>query len=748
MDIIVQDKDTDEPIPGAKVEIYDEDGNKVAEGTTDENGNLVIEDLPIGDYIIKVVEVPEGYNKPDDNTVTIEDEKITETVIEIEKKKGDLNIVVKDKDTDERIPDAKVVIKDEDGNIVAEGATNEDGELFVEDLPIGDYIVEVVEVPEGYNKPEDNTVTIEDEKDTFLLIEVEKKKGDLNVTIQDKDTKEPIANEKVEIYDEDGNKVAEGMTDENGNLIVEDLPIGDYVIVVPEVPDGYNKPEDTTVTIEDEKVTEVVIEIEKKKGDLDILIQDKDTKEPIPGSVVEIYDEDGNKVAEGKTDENGNLVVEDLPIGNYTIVVVEVPEGYNKPEDKVATIEDEKVTEIIIEVEKKKGDLDVIVQDKDTKEPIADSVVEIYDEEGNKVAEGKTDENGNIMIEDLPIGDYTIVVVEVPEGYNKPEDKTVTIEEEQVTETVIEIEKQKGNLSVLVVDKDTQKPMSETLVAVMDADGNILHTLKTDVYGKILIENMIAGDYTVAVIEAPDGYTAPDAITATVKDKETTEVVIELTRDKGNLSITVEDKETKELLPDIQVVVKDEAGNIVGEYTTNENGQVLVENLPTGKYTVETKDLPVIYRTPEIQTTEVELGETADVLISLEKATGDLTMIAKEKDTSNYLKDVEFEVYDEDGNLIGKYISDENGTSFAGELVVGRYTIKVTKVPDGFKLPANAKEAEIVIDMNTTVIFEIERVEENVQTGDNSNIGLHALLAGLSGIGILATRRKKNKNNN
>ena len=746
LDITVKDKDTDEPIPGAKVEIYDEDGNKVGEGTTDENGKLIVEDLPIGDYTIKVTEVPDGYNKPDDTTVTVEEDKTTDVVIEVEKKKGDLDITVKDKDTDEPIPGAKVEILDKDGNKVSEGTTDENGKLIVEDLPIGDYTIKVTEVPDGYSKPDDTTVTVEEDKTTETVITVEKQKGDLNITVKDKDTQELIPNAKVEIYDEDGNKVGESVTDENGKLIVEDLPIGDYTIKVTEVPDGYNKPDDTTVTVEDKKTTETVILVEKKKGDLDITVKDKDTDEPIPGAKVEILDKDGNKVSEGTTDENGKLIIEDLPIGDYTIKVTEVPDGYNKPDDTTVTVEEDKTTDVVITVEKQKGDLDITVKDKDTDELIPNAKVEILDKDGNKVGEGITDENGKLIIEDLPIGDYTIKVTEVPDGYNKPDDTIVTVEDEKITETVIKIEKQKGNLKVTVVDKESKLPLENALVAIVDKDGNIVKTTKTDSNGNVYLEAILAGTYTVEVLEAPDGYTAPAATQVVVENKKTTEHIIELTRDKGNLSILVEDKETKELLPNVVVVVKDKDGNAVGEYTTNENGQVLVQNLPTGDYTVEVKEYPETYKTPTTYTTSVEKDETSNVVISLEKAKGSLTMVAKEKDTSNYMKDVEFEVYDKDGNLIGTFTSDENGTALAEALVVGRYSVKVTKVPEGFKLPANAKELEIVEDMNTTVVFELERVEENVQTGDNSNVGLYGLLAGASAIGIFATRKKKDKN--
>ena len=61
--------------------------------------------------------------------------------------------------------------------------------------------------------------------------------------------------------------------DADGKLVIEDLPIGDYVIKVTEVPDNYNKPDDYSATVEDEKTTDVIIDVEKKKGDLDILVQ-------------------------------------------------------------------------------------------------------------------------------------------------------------------------------------------------------------------------------------------------------------------------------------------------------------------------------------------------------------------------------------------------------------------------------------------------------------------------------------------
>ena len=52
---------TGEPLPNTKIEIYTEDDIKVFEGYTDENGKIVIEDMPIGKFYLIETEAPEGY---------------------------------------------------------------------------------------------------------------------------------------------------------------------------------------------------------------------------------------------------------------------------------------------------------------------------------------------------------------------------------------------------------------------------------------------------------------------------------------------------------------------------------------------------------------------------------------------------------------------------------------------------------------------------------------------------------------
>jgi uncharacterized surface anchored protein len=74
---VITDEKTGAPIPGAKVEILDKNGNKVGETLiTDANGcTSVVDLLDIAEtYTVHVIEVPEGYTAPQDQKGIILDQ--------------------------------------------------------------------------------------------------------------------------------------------------------------------------------------------------------------------------------------------------------------------------------------------------------------------------------------------------------------------------------------------------------------------------------------------------------------------------------------------------------------------------------------------------------------------------------------------------------------------------------------------------------------------------------------------------
>ena len=59
--VTIYDQENDQKIPNANVIVYSSDGTKIGEYTTNSNGTLTIKNLDEGDYVVKVVSVPDGY---------------------------------------------------------------------------------------------------------------------------------------------------------------------------------------------------------------------------------------------------------------------------------------------------------------------------------------------------------------------------------------------------------------------------------------------------------------------------------------------------------------------------------------------------------------------------------------------------------------------------------------------------------------------------------------------------------------
>ena len=747
LDVIVRDKDTKEPIPGATVQIVDKDGTVIDTVVTDANGKIHKPNLPVGDYTIKVTEVPEGYAPPADQTATIKKNETTEKIFEVEKGVGTLDVIVRDKDTKDPIPGATVQIVDKNGKVIDTVITDANGKIHKPNLPVGDYIVKVTKVPDGYTTPTDQTATIKKNETTEKIFELEKGVGTLDVTVRDKNTKDPIPGAKVQIVDKKGNVIDTIITDENGRIHKPNLPIGDYVVKVIEVPEGYTPPDNQNATIKKNETTQKIFELDKEKGALEVIVRDKETKEPIPGATVQVIDKNGKVIANIVTDKDGKVNKGDLPEGDYTVKVTRVPDGYNIPDDQIATIKKGETTQKIFELEKAKGNLEVIVRDKDTKEPIPGATVEIVDKDGKVIDTIVTDENGQIKKPNLPIGDYVIKVTKVPEGYNPPADQNATIKRGETTQKIFEVEKGLGALSVLVRDKDTKEPIPGAKVQIVDKNGKVILETKTNNEGKLEKDKLPAGDYTIKVIEVPEGYTTPANTVAPVKVGKKTNVIFELEKGRGNLEVTIRDKDTKEPIPGALVQVVDKNGTLITELRTDNNGQIKKENLPLGDYTIKVKEVPEGYTVPSDEKATVKKNETAKVLIELEKTIGALEVIVRDKNTKEPIPGAKVQVIDKDGKVILETVTDKNGRIEKDKLPIGDYTIKVKEVPSGYTLP-NDQKITIKKSVKTTVIFELEKNKVPtagiVQTGDNNNI-LGFIGAGLASIAGMIFVSRKNK---
>ncbi|MCC2496522.1 choice-of-anchor A family protein [Bacillus cereus] len=339
----VDSNNDNKKLVGAKFKIEDLNGKIVGELVTNEEGEAISKDLPIGNYTLVEKEAPKGYELSKDK-IAVKVEKDAEVEIKMGNKKlpdpmGKMKLVKVDiSDKNKKLAGAKFKIEDLNGKIVGELVTNEKGEVISKDLPIGNYTLVEIEAPKGYELLKDK-ITVKIEKDAEVEIKIGNKKlpdpmGKMKlvkVDISDKNKK--LAGAKFHIEDAKGKVVGELITDEKGEMISKDLPIGNYTLVEIEAPKGYELLKDK-IAVKIEKDTVVEIKIENKKlpdptGQFEIeKVDDKDSELKLKGAVFQVLDKEGKEVSRLITNEKGKVISNQLAIGKYTIKEIKAPNGY------------------------------------------------------------------------------------------------------------------------------------------------------------------------------------------------------------------------------------------------------------------------------------------------------------------------------------------------------------------------------------------------------------------------------------
>ncbi|MDA2383692.1 SpaA isopeptide-forming pilin-related protein [Bacillus cereus] len=245
----VDSNNDNKKLVGAKFKIEDLNGKIVGELVTNEEGEVISKDLPIGNYTLVEVEAPKGYELLKDKiTVKIEKDAVVE--IKIGNKKlpdpmGKMKLVKVDiSDKNKKLAGAKFHIEDSKGKVVGELITDKKGEMISKDLPIGNYTLVEIEAPKSYELLKDK-IAVKIEKDTVVEIKIENKKlpdptGQFEIEkVDDKDSELKLKGAVFQVLDKEGKEVSRLITDEKGKVISNQLAIGKYTIKEIKAPNGY-----------------------------------------------------------------------------------------------------------------------------------------------------------------------------------------------------------------------------------------------------------------------------------------------------------------------------------------------------------------------------------------------------------------------------------------------------------------------------------------------------------------------------
>ena len=138
----------------------------------------------------------------------------------------------------------------------------------------------------------------------------------------------------------------------------------------------------------------------------------------------------------------------------------------------------------------------VLKVDKDNHETgLGNVTFDLYSEEFDKVIGSyATNVNGEILIENLRIGNYKLIEKNTGKWYNLAEDTDVEVKWNETTEVTIENEKKKGQIKVIKTDGETETPLKDVTFAVENSHGDIVDKITTNEKGEATTKELPIDD--------------------------------------------------------------------------------------------------------------------------------------------------------------------------------------------------------------------------------------------------------------
>ena len=687
---------------------YSYNGKSLSEtAKTNANGIATFDDLRVYDmstgkaivYTVSEINVDTRYETPKAQNVTLTSGNVDLTVnvnFNNELKTGSIKINKQSEDGENGGREFTVTGNGKTYSI----KTGSDGIAILSDIPVYDsnnekivYTISEKNVPVKYVVPADQTATLTADATTTKTFKNVLKKFTAQVTKQDSETVSAqgdgtLAGAVYGIY-RDGELIDTYTTDENGYFKTKEYVCGNYTVQEISPSEGYLLDETVySVGAEAENyciehnslsmtVTEDVI-----KGNIAMIKHSDDgstqIETPEVGAEFEVYLKSSGSYANAveterdhlTCDENGFAQTKDMPYGVYTVHQTVGWEGTEFIADFDVNISENGQTyRYLINNAEFESYVKVVKVDSETGKtiPYEGAGFEIYDSNGQKISMTfsyptpttidvfYTNNEGYLITpEVLLYGEYSLVEVQAPVGYvldSTPVPFTVSADnaEEENALTVIKVHKentaQKGRISV-------QK----------------------------------TGDIFKTVAMASSAYTDENG-EMTVNPTTYTPVFA-----SGNLSGAVFQVIASEDIVTLDGTIRANAGDVVAEITTDENGYAESDLLYLGNYEIKEVSAPFGY----VQNTEsqfVELTYAGQEIAVLDTVNTSFV---------NDYQDVEISLSKvmENDELFGIYGKDcYTSVSF------GLFAAEDITAADGTVIPADGLISEVSLDENMTAVI-------------------------------------------
>ena len=342
-----------------------------------------------------------------------------------------------------------------------------------------------------------------------------------------------------------------------------------------------------------------------------------------------------------------------------------------------------------------------------------------------------TNDAGELLLQNLLPGTYTVTEQNAPERYEPQQPQTVTVTANATAEVQFSNVLKRGSLKIR---KTSEDGIVAGITFRVTGTNGYDQTATTNDAGELLLQNLLPGTYTVTEQDAPDRYEPQPPQTVTVTANATAEVRFANTLRRGGLKI----RKTSE-----DGVVAGITFRVTGTNgydqtaTTNDAGELLLQNLLPGTYTVTEQDAPDRYAPQQPKTVTVKADAVIEVTFRNTIKRG--TIHGKKVDSDGgKISGAVFGLFAADETefsaetAVQIATSDENGQFAFANVLFGSWLIKELEPAEGFlanekiypvTISENAQRLEIIV-----VNYRIPEIHTTATVGGEKAVGASGVI--------------------
>ena len=682
---------TNTPLSGAVFEVKYPDGGTVGSFATGSDGTVTIPLTITGNYTVTETVAPADHLLPETRTqnVTVTHGK-TATVTFVDAPYGNLR-VEKYSDTGEALKGVTIQIKNIATGATQSAKTSSAGVALFTELPVGGYEVRETAGIEGWQLDGEAVQTVAVTTGaTSTVTFINKELPGLRIVKYDRTTLQTMSGVTFEIY-KDGAYFGRYTTNAMGEILITNAAPGTYL--VREVQSTDTHITDTTPQqirlVAGDGIRQLVFFNDRKPGIHLVKVDSANLSQPIANARFRIGAVDGSYgPAEFTTGADGTIDLSQLPTGAYVVTELECPGYVIDNAQRIIQLDGNETAEFVFTNSiRPTFHLRKLSSDGTPLAGIAFRIAKI--EDGTSYLDRTTDANGEITIDDLDPGVYS-----VRETATRA-DHVLDMREYHVelfagkTSTLVVENQKRPNLTVYKYDADTGEPIAGAVFTVRAADGHSVDDIRTDASGKATLANLLPGVYEVSEKFVPSDWLldAPSELVTLYANRDHTAYFFD--HKKPTLTVRKISSVTGEALAGAKFHVVYASNstatgeiNDLGYYYTGDDGAFTLTHQRDGWYKVTEVTPPTGYElNAEPQEFFLAAGKSKTVTFE-DVPLSALVVFKYDSVTGAAVSGAVFQVRrltdttGTGGTIIGRYVTGANGSFTVTNLTKGMYIVE------------------------------------------------------------------------